>query len=693
MDDNNDLFANIDSTQKTAPAAAEPRPAPAAQVAAAPAAPVAPRPAPPAGDGGSYDASAIRVLEGLEPVRMRPGMYIGGTDEKALHHLFAEVIDNSMDEAVAGHANFIEVSLDAEGFLTVTDNGRGIPVENHPQMPGKSTLEVILTVLHAGGKFDGKAYETSGGLHGVGVSVVNALSDHLEVEVARNRKLYRQRFSRGVPQGPLEEVGDVQNRRGTRVRFHPDPEIFGPHAHFDPARVFRMARSKAYLFGGVEIRWSCDPTLLVEGSETPEKAIFHFPGGLKDYLQATLGKEHTVTREIFAGKTEKSGGHGALEWAVTWYGGDSMIHSYCNTIPTADGGTHEAGLRIALTKGLKNYAELTQNKRAAIVTTDDVMISAVGMLSVFIREPEFVGQTKDKLATVEAQRIVENALRDPFDHYLADNPAEAAKLLDWVIERAEERVRRRKEKEVNRKTAVRKLRLPGKLADCSQNSADGAELFIVEGDSAGGSAKQARNRANQAILPLRGKILNVASAGREKLGANQQLADLIQALGCGTRSKYREEDLRYERVIVMTDADVDGAHIASLLITFFYQEMPELIRGGHLYLAVPPLYRISQGAKVAYARDDAHREQLMRTEFSGRGKVEIGRFKGLGEMLPAQLKETTMDPKKRTLLKVAIDDVDFEGTRDAVDNLMGTKADARFRFIQERAVFAENLDI
>ncbi|SOC38862.1 topoisomerase-4 subunit B [Rhizobium subbaraonis] len=695
MDDNNDLFANLDSTQKPAPTAG-PRPAAATPAAAVPpaAAPSATaRPATPASDGSGYDASAIRVLEGLEPVRMRPGMYIGGTDEKALHHLFAEVIDNSMDEAVAGHANFIEVSLDAEGFLTVSDNGRGIPVENHPQMPGKSTLEVILTVLHAGGKFDGKAYETSGGLHGVGVSVVNALSDHLEVEVARNRKLYRQRFSRGVPQGPLEEVGDVQNRRGTKVRFHPDPEIFGAHARFDPARVFRMARSKAYLFGGVEIRWSCDPALLQEGSETPEKAVFHFPGGLKDYLQATLGKEYTVTREIFAGKTEKSGGHGALEWAVTWYGGDSMIHSYCNTIPTADGGTHEAGLRIALTKGLKNYAELTQNKRAAIVTTDDVMISAVGMLSVFIREPEFVGQTKDKLATVEAQRIVENALRDPFDHYLADNPAEAAKLLEWVIERAEERVRRRKEKEVNRKTAVRKLRLPGKLADCSQNSADGAELFIVEGDSAGGSAKQARNRSNQAILPLRGKILNVASAGREKLGANQQLADLIQALGCGTRSKYREEDLRYERVIVMTDADVDGAHIASLLITFFYQEMPDLIRGGHLFLAVPPLYRLSQGAKVAYARDDAHREQLMRTEFSGRGKVEIGRFKGLGEMLPSQLKETTMDPTKRTLLKVEVDDVDFEGTRDAVDNLMGTKADARFRFIQERAAFAENLDI
>ncbi|MCQ4629659.1 topoisomerase-4 subunit B [Shinella sp. BE166] len=686
QDDSNDLFANVPPQ----PAAASP--APAEKPAAAP--PREARAVQPISEGsGGYDASAIRVLEGLEPVRMRPGMYIGGTDEKALHHLFAEVIDNSMDEAVAGHANFIDVNLDAEGFLTVTDNGRGIPVENHPQMPGKSTLEVILTVLHAGGKFDGKAYETSGGLHGVGVSVVNALSDHLEVEVARNKKLYRQRFSRGKPVGGLEELGDVHNRRGTKVRFHPDPEIFGAHARFDPGRVFRMARSKAYLFGGVEIRWSCDPSLLLEGSETPEKAVFHFPGGLKDYLQATLGKDYTVTREIFAGKSEKSGGHGSLEWAVTWYGGDSLIHSYCNTIPTADGGTHEAGLRIALTKGLKAYADLTQNKRAKDITTDDVMISAVGMLSVFIREPEFVGQTKDKLASVEAQRIVENALRDPFDHYLADNPGEAAKLLEWVIERAEERMRRRKEKEVSRKTAVRKLRLPGKLADCSQNSAEGAELFIVEGDSAGGSAKQARNRANQAILPLRGKILNVASAGREKLGANQQISDLVQALGCGTRTKYREEDLRYERVIVMTDADVDGAHIASLLITFFYQEMPDLVRGGHLFLAVPPLYRLSQGGKTLYARDDPHREELMRTEFNGRGKVEIGRFKGLGEMLPAQLKETTMDPKKRTLLKVAIDDVDFEGTRTAVDDLMGTKPEARFRFIQERAVFADNLDI
>ncbi|MEQ7872418.1 DNA topoisomerase IV subunit B [Sphingomonas sp. ASV193] len=640
----------------------------------------------------NYDASAIEVLEGLEPVRRRPGMYIGGTDERALHHLAAEVLDNSMDEAVAGHASRIDVMLEPGNRLTITDNGRGMPVDEHPKYPGKSALEVILTTLHSGGKFEGKAYSTSGGLHGVGVSVVNALSTETVVEVARDRKLYRQSFARGNATSPLEEIGAAPNRRGTSVAFTPDPEIFGSEAAFDPGRLYRLARSKAYLFAGVEIRWRCDPSLASEA--VPETATFQFANGLADHLAEQLTGRETFTTPPFTGKQDFPDAQGSVEWAAAWpLWSDAPVRDYyCNTIPTPDGGTHEAGLRAALTKGVRAFAELIGQKRAKDIIPDDVMDGAEIMLSVFIRNPHFQSQTKDRLTSLEAARFVEAAVRDHFDHYLADNMDRGRALLGAVIERMDERLKRRAEREVKRKTATsaRKLRLPGKLTDCASDDPAGTELFIVEGDSAGGSAKQARNRKTQAILPIRGKILNVASATADKIRANSEIADLGLALGCGTRDKFDEAALRYERVVIMTDADVDGAHIATLLMTFFFQEMPELVRRGHLYLAQPPLYRLTVGARSWYARDDAHRAELEAGELKGK-KVEVSRFKGLGEMNPGQLKETTMDPATRSLIRITLpgEYQDRQPVKDLVERLMGKDPAHRFQFIQNNAASLE----
>jgi topoisomerase-4 subunit B len=639
-----------------------------------------------------YSAKDIEVLEGLEPVRRRPGMYIGGTDENALHHLAAEVIDNAMDEAVAGHADRIEVTLSAGNWLSVRDNGRGIPIDPHPKFPKLSALEVILTTLHSGGKFSGKAYATSGGLHGVGSSVVNALSERLEVEVALDRVLHTQAYERGKPVTKLKNAGPIHNRRGTTIRFKPDPEIFGAQ-DFKPARLYRLCRSKAYLFRGVEIRWSCDPSLIKD--ETPAEATLHFPGGLSDFLASAITGQATVVPAPWSGQADFPDGAGRVEWATTWMErAEGFLNTYANTIPTGQGGTHEAGFRAALVKGLRAYGELKKEKRAAAVTAEDLFGGLAGMLSVFVRDPQFQGQTKDKLTSPEAARLVENALRDNFDHWLAGDPATADNLLAFAIERAEDRIRRRAEKETPRKSATRKLRLPGKLADCSRATSEGTELFLVEGDSAGGSAKQARDRETQAVLPLRGKILNVASASTEKLRQNQELKDLIEALGCGVGDRFDIAKLRYGRVVIMTDADVDGAHIAALLMTFFYKELPELVRQGRVFLAQPPLYRLQAGGVSVYAMDDADRERVLKARFKANQKVEVSRFKGLGEMPPASLKETTMDPKKRTLLRVILPAEDRAFTSERIDALMGRRPELRFQFIQDNAasIEAEALD-
>ena len=657
---------------------------------------------PAAATADEYSAKDIEILEGLEPVRRRPGMYIGGTDETSFHHLAAEILDNAMDEAVAGFASVIEMEMNADGSLRIKDNGRGIPVDPHPKHPEKSALEVIMTSLHSGGKFSGKAYTVSGGLHGVGMAVVNALSSSMTVEVARDKCVWMQQYSRGVPTTPLQKIGTVSNRRGTTVIFKPDTEIFGERLRFKPSVLFRMARSKAFLFKGVEVRWKCDPVLLTGEDKTPAEETLKYPNGLEDFLKYRLKDEVCVTPKPFSGRAELSGGRGHIEWTMTWLEDSDagFISSFCNTISTPQGGTHETGLRTALTRSLRSYAEMVGNRKSAEITAEDVIGSAGIMLSLFMKDPQFQGQTKEKLGSPEASRLVDSAIKDQFDHWLSGDIKTATALLTHVLERSAERQRKKKQTETARASATKRLRLPGKLADCSRTSSHGTEIFIVEGDSAGGSAKQARNRETQAILPLRGKILNVASASTDKILANEEINNITEALGCGRRDHYDENALRYEKIIIMTDADVDGAHIASLLMTFFYREMPKLIQKGHLYLAVPPLYRLAYGSKVFYAIDDADKDRIVKKEFKNAQKIEISRFKGLGEMPPSQLKETTMAPEKRLLLRVLIPDPRREEdqhesqlTADLVEQLMGSKPELRFQYIQEHAKFVDDLDI
>jgi topoisomerase-4 subunit B len=639
----------------------------------------------------SYTASDIEVLEGLEPVRRRPGMYIGGTDENALHHLVSEVLDNAMDEAVAGFATRIELEVKLNNHITIKDNGRGIPIDPHPKFPDKSALEVILTTLHSGGKFNNKVYQTSGGLHGVGISVVNALSEVLEVEVIRDKKIWRQSFRRGEPTSKLTECGPISNRKGTSITFVPDEEIFGKELEFKPKRLYELAKSKAYLYKGVEIKWVCEASLLSPDSNIPAQQIIRFPQGLKDYLSSHLVENDSVTPDYFYGEVELPNKGGRVEWAIGWsQHEDGFINSYCNTIPTPLGGTHELGLKNALVKGVKLYAEMVSNKKGAQINGDDILNGGFALLSLFIPEPHFQGQTKEKLVTQSATKIVENALKDHFDHWLTGNKQAADLLLNFIIEKSEERLNRKLNKEITRKSVTQRIRLPGKLADCTRDIPLGTELFLVEGDSAGGSAKQARMRETQAVLPLRGKILNVVSSTIDKVRANLELADLELALGCGSGKNYNEQALRYEKVIIMTDADVDGAHISSLLMTYFYKFMPKLIAMGHLFLAKPPLYRLTQSNKTHYAQDEEDKEKIIKLLSKNKANIEIGRFKGLGEMNAQQLKETTMDPKKRMLIKVFLPESN-NNAELRVEQLMGKKPELRLQFIQEQTALKSSI--
>ena len=650
----------------------------------------------------TYDASDIQVLEGLEPVRLRPGMYIGGTDEKAWHHLPVEILDNSIDEAVAGFAKKISVDLIDAKTIEITDDGRGIPVDEHPKYPGKSALEVILTTLHSGGKFNNNVYKTSGGLHGVGSAVVNALSSEMIVTISLDGYECHQTFSRVKTTSPITR-GAATKAHGTKIRFTLDDEIFGTNAVFKPIKIYRMARAKAFLSRGVKIDWRCNPSLLTEDMGIPENTTFYYANGVADFLAEKTDNAPKILPKIFSGSVDFPDDMGRVEWALTILtdengaaSDDGFFASYCNTIATIDGGTHESGFKSAITKGIKAYGEKVNNRAAANIIGEDVFDSVAAIVSVFYKTPQFLGQTKEKLSNPEIARYTENALRDPWEMFLASDPKTANAILDFVINLANARIKTKQVKEIARKTPTKRARMPAKLADCSKHGVEGTELFIVEGESAGGTAKQARERATQAIMPLRGKVLNVMSNSDERFNANKELNELIDIIGAGTAKDWDESKLRYEKIIVMTDADVDGSHIASLLMAFFYQYMPQLIYGGHLYLSCPPLYKLTCGTESVYVDTDEELENLTNGKYKNK-RVEISRFKGLGEMMPSQLKETTMSPKTRRLIRVDLppktDDgiEDTEKTRTIVSELMGKKPEFRFKFITEHAQFVKDL--
>ena len=649
-----------------------------------------------------YDASDIEVLEGLEPVRLRPGMYIGGTDEKAWHHLPVEIMDNSIDEAVAGFAKKIIVNLIDSKTIEITDDGRGIPVDEHPKYPGKSALEVILTTLHSGGKFNNNVYKTSGGLHGVGSAVVNALSSEMIVTVSRDGFEWTQTFSRGKTTSPIVK-GAPTKAHGTRVRFTLDDKIFGENAVFKPVKIYRMARAKSFLSRGVKIEWHCNPSLITEDMNIEGDKVFYYPNGVADFVAEKTDSKPHILPKIFSGAIDFPDDSGRVEWALTVLtdengaaSDDGFFASYCNTSATIDGGTHENGFKAAITKGLRAYGEKINNKAAASIISEDVFDSVAAIVSVFYKTPQFLGQTKEKLSNPEIARYTENALRDPWEMFLASDPKTANALLDFVVNLANARIKTKQVKDVARKTPTKRIRMPSKLADCSKHGVDGTELFIVEGESAGGTAKQARDRATQAIMPLRGKVLNVLSNSDERFSANKELNDLIDIIGAGTAKDWDDNKLRYEKIIVMTDADVDGSHIASLLMAFFYQYMPQLIYGGHLYLSCPPLYKLTYGTESIYVDTDEELEDLKNKKYKNK-KIEISRFKGLGEMMPNQLKETTMSPKTRRLIRVDLPPKTEEGLEDTektktlVYDLMGKKPEFRFKFITEHAQFVKDL--